>query len=161
MNCKRFLAFFFTLFCLATATNAQKNKLPPFRMMQPDGKVFKAEQLPLGKPIILIYFDPDCDHCQGMITEMLGRFNDFKKASIAMITFVPVEETGKFAKLYNLAKYPNIYTGTEGTSYFVRDYYRIVQMPFLALYNKNGDYIISYSRQIPLDDVKNKLAALN
>jgi cytochrome oxidase Cu insertion factor (SCO1/SenC/PrrC family) len=144
----------------ATQTSAQAAKIPPFRIIQQDGKVFKAEQLPLNKPIIIIYFDPGCDHCQVLVTDLLRRWKDFEKASIAMITFVPVDDLKKFSKDYNLPKYPNIYAGTEGTNYFVRNYFRIVQMPFLALFNKNGAFIVSYTRQVPLDDLKNKLLPL-
>jgi hypothetical protein len=33
---------------------AQPGKIPPFSMMQANGKVFKAQDLPMGKPIIII-----------------------------------------------------------------------------------------------------------
>ena len=51
-----------TAMMTSSDANAQKGKLPPFRMQTSSGKIFKAEQLPMGKPIILIYFDPGCDH---------------------------------------------------------------------------------------------------
>ena len=56
-----------TLFITATTVKAQVagkvTKVPPFGMLQTNRKVFRAQQLPANKPIIIIYFSPDCDHC--------------------------------------------------------------------------------------------------
>ena len=139
----------------------QQGKIPPFRMLQTNGAVFKAEDLPMGKPIIIIYFSPECDHCTKMLKDFFQQAASFKKASIAMITYLPVEKVTKFVKDYEVNKFPNIYTGTEGTSFFVRDYYRIKEMPFVALYSKNGALIQYYSKDIVLKDLANKLKDLN
>ena len=140
---------------------AQAGKLPPFRMIQANGKLYKAENLPMGKPILIIYFSPDCDHCQKFMKEFFQKSNDFKKASVVMLTYQPVEKVVQFDKDYSIQKFSNLYTGTEGNSFFVRNYYNIMQMPFTALYDKNGNFITSYSREIPLKDLTKKLSALN
>jgi thioredoxin-related protein len=148
---------------LAAPTNAgaQANKLPPFRIMQSSGKVFRAEDLPMGKPILLIYFSPDCDHCEKMLKEFFGKAVQFKEASVAMITYLTLDKVAKFEKDYPVKKYANIYTGTEGTTFFVRDYFKITEMPFAVLYTKTGDFVQSYSRQIPLKDLATKLKSLH
>ena len=136
---------------------AQPGKIPPFRMVQVNGRVFKAEDLPMGKPIIVIYFSPECDHCEKLMKELFKRAADFNRASIAMITYLPVEKVSKFVKDYNLTKYANMYVGTEGTSFFVRNYYKITDMPFTALYTKNGDLVVSYSKDVSLKDLSRRL----
>jgi AhpC/TSA family len=140
---------------------AQTGKVPPFRMMQTGGKVFKAENLPMGKPIIIVYFSPDCDHCTKFLTEFFKRSGEFKKASVALITYLPVEEVSRFEKNFNLDKYTNVYVGTEGNSFFVRNYYKIVEMPFVALFNRNGDLIKLYPKEGFLNDLSAKLKNLN
>lgn len=130
-------------------------------MVQPDGKVFKAENLPFEKPIIIIYFSPDCDDCQQLTTDLLKRVNDFKSASIAMITYLAVESVSKFAAKNNLNRYSNIYVGTEGNYLFVKNYYNIEQFPFIAIFNKNGDLIKKYyNKEINLIDLSNCLKKL-
>lgn len=140
---------------------AQSGKVPPFRIIQSNGKVFKAENLPFEKPIIILYFSPECDDCQEFISKMLSHYENLKNVSIAMITYLPVEDVSKFVSRNSLNKYSNIYVGTEGNSLFVKDYYNIEQFPFLALYNKNGDLIIKYpGREINLDDILIRLKNL-
>jgi thioredoxin-related protein len=140
---------------LITSTlSSQSNKIPPFQMMQADRKVFKAQFLPLGKPIVLIYFSPDCEECQKLTKEMLERIEELKNVSIAMITYQPVELVAQYVTKNNLGKYPNIYVGTEGSSLFVRNYYDIRLFPFMTLYNKDGDLIVKYtSKQVNVDDL--------
>lgn len=140
--------------------SAQSGKLPPFRMMQVNGKVFKAEQLPVGKPIIIIYFSPECDHCEVLMKELIRQKVNLKSASIAMITHLPVNAVSKFVQQYSLNKYPNIYIGTESTTYFVRDYYKLTQMPFMALYTKSGDLVKMYRKEGELPDLIKRLNKL-
>lgn len=139
---------------------AQPGKLPPFRIVQPGGKILKAENLPFEKPILVIYFSPDCDHCQAFMNDFFKKISSFKKASIAMITFVQVEKVQKFMNDYKVNKYPNIVAGTEGTTFFLRNYYKINDIPFVALYDKNGNLISSYQHEIPVNDLAKKLEKL-
>jgi AhpC/TSA family. len=143
--------------CISSSAYTQQGKIPPFRVIQSDDKIFKAEELPMGKPIIIIYFSPECDHCDKLMKDLRKRTMDFKSASIVMITWLPVEKVSRFVQQYNWNKHPNIYVGTEGNSFFVRDYYKITEMPFIALYTKNGDLVKSYSKEDALTDLFNKL----
>ena len=144
----------------AATAQAQAGKLPPFRMVQANGKIFRAEDLPIGKPIVIIYFSPDCDHCDQLVKELLKRKADFNKASIAMITYLPVDPVTKFVKAYDLNSLPNIYVGTEGSTYFLKNYYQLTSMPFMALYTKNGDLVKQYPKDEGLTDLINQLKNL-
>lgn len=145
---------------LSSATQSQSNKVPPFKITQADGKVFFAGNLPLGKPIVIIYFSPDCEDCQQLTKELLKRINEFKNASIAMITSQPQDMVKQFISEYHLDKYSNIFIGTEEDSYFVGKYYRVGQLPFMTLYNKNGDLIKIYDKGLSIDDLLIHLRAL-
>ena len=146
---------------ISTNAKAQAGKLPPFRMMQTTGNVFKAEDLPMGKPIVIIYFSPECDHCDRLMKELVKQKEEFKKASVAMITYLPVEKVLAFEKTYFLKNYSNIYTGTEGNSFFLKNYYQLTEMPFAALYSKEGNLVKSYSKEINLKDLSARLNRLD
>jgi thioredoxin-related protein len=161
MSIKKIRIILLTGFLLVqTIVFAQVGKLPPFRMVQANGKVFKAEDLPMGKPIIIIYFSPDCDHCNQLMKDFIKRQANFKKASIAMVTYLPVDDVRKFVEKYNLGKYPNAYVGSEGNTFFLKNYYRLTQMPFIALYTKNGDFVKSYRNEEALTDLSNRVKNL-
>lgn len=151
---------FWAIFCLSSDIWAQSNKVPPFRMTQSNGKLFNATNLPYGKPILLIYFSPDCDHCQVMMKEWFKKVDDFKKASVVMISFLPIDKMATFEKDFKTNQYPNIIVGTEGFSFFVRNYYGIADMPFMVLYDKDGNLVTSHEKNIPLKELADRLKKL-
>ena len=51
-------------------------------------------------------------------------------------------------------------TDGEGTTFFVRNYFKLTEMPFVALYKKDGDFVTSYTRDIALQELAQKLRQL-
>lgn len=149
------------LFVSNVDANAQTGKIPPFRIMQPNGNEYRADNLPMGKPILIIYFSPDCDDCLAFMDKFIKQIGSFNKVSITMITYLPISEVAKFSTEYRIYKYGNIVVGTEAPTIFVRNYYNITKIPFVALYDKNGNKIVSYERNIPIMELKNKIKVLN
>ena len=139
--------FLFLLAISAVSAKAQQNKLPPFRMFLETGTVFKAEQLPLGKPIVLIYFLPDCEHCQLLTQNIVKHLDELKGFSVVMVTYYPPAEVGRFARRYGLDKHSNFYLGTEGNFFYLKNYYNLSKLPFAALYTQNGNLIKTYNSE--------------
>ena len=159
----RFIVIFLTLISYISSTSlySQSGKLPPFRMVLQTGKVFRAQDLPFEKPIIIIYFSPECEDCHEFMTEMLEKYDDFLDASIAMITYLSVDAVKSYVAENDMEKYPNFYIGTEGNTLFVAKYYGIRTFPFVALYDKNGNLIKSYySKQVNVNDLITRLKNL-
>jgi thiol-disulfide isomerase/thioredoxin len=148
------------LFMISSNSYSQPVKIPPFQMIQANGELFKAQDLPMGKPIVIIYFSPDCEECQKFTEAMLSRMDDFWKSSIAMITYLPVPDVAQYVSKYKLNIYPNIFVGTEGNSFIVRYYFNIKRFPFVALFNKNGDLIKIWDKEENIDDLSKRLKAL-
>ena len=138
---------------ILVSSKAFSQPLPPFKMLLSSNKIFSAAELPGGKPLVLIYFDPDCDHCQKLMAELFKKIERFKKADIVMVTFKSIPELLGFEKRYNTPKYRNIQVGTEGNFFYLRNYYKLVKMPFTALYDKNHNFIYSYRDETDVDDL--------
>lgn len=154
--------FFLPVILIITSfTLSAQQKVPAFRMVLSSGKLFHASSLPQGKPIIVIYFSPECDHCHVLMKEWFKRSGDFSKASVAMITFLPVSSVSLFEREYNTKQHSNIIAGTEGTTFLVRNYYKVLDLPFVALHDKNGNLVSTYSKDIPLNTLAAKLRQLN
>jgi cytochrome oxidase Cu insertion factor (SCO1/SenC/PrrC family) len=149
------------MFVICSHLYSQSGKVPPFQIVLQNGKVFRAQNLPLGKPIIVVYFSPECEECHQFTEGLLKLIDDFQNASIALITYMPVDKVKQFVSVYKLEKYANIFAGTEGNSLFVLNYYKISKFPFVALYDKNGNLIKKYNNtEINLADLINRLKAL-
>ena len=148
-------------FCFSTtllfSSKVISQPMPPFKMILSDNKVFNAVDLPKGKPVVLIYFDPDCDHCQKLMKGFFKKINSFKKAEIVMVTFKSIMELAAFEKKYNTHNYTNIKVGTEGNSFYLRNYYQLIKMPFTALYDKNKNLSYSCSQETGVDDLIKRL----
>jgi len=155
------VSFFFCFaFILFFSSRMNSQTIPPFKMTLSNNKIFNAADLPKGKPIVLIYFDPDCDHCQKLMAELFKKINSFKKVEMVLITFKSVTEVAAFEKKYTTNKYANMKVGTEGTLFYLKNYYKLEKMPFTILYDSKGNYRFSYRDETPVDDLINKLNGL-
>src|SRR5215468_6227785 len=83
---------------LLSSWACSQSLLPPFKMFLSNDSVFSATQLPKDKPVIVIYFDPECDHCQKVLAEIFKKINSFKKTEIVLVTFNPVADIAAFEK---------------------------------------------------------------
>ncbi|MBO9592801.1 MAG: redoxin domain-containing protein [Niabella sp.] len=142
--CRGRFTLLILLLAAALAGNAQGKKLPAFQMVQANGQLFKAQQLPMGKPILLAYFSPGCDHCEKLVRQMRQRQAQLARLSVVLITYWPVKDVAAFVKQFSLQQFANFYVGTEGNTFFVRNYYHLEQLPFMALFTKNGDLVKQY-----------------
>ena len=77
-----------------------------------------------------------------------------------MISYFPIKDLAKFCVKYKTSNYKNIIAGTEGSSFFVKDYYKIMDLPFAALYDKDGNIQSSYQKNIPITELISKLKKL-
>jgi cytochrome oxidase Cu insertion factor (SCO1/SenC/PrrC family) len=127
-------------------------RIAPFQIVLDNGKAFNATQLKPGA-VVLVYFSPDCDHCQNFTKDLLKNFSVVGNKQVVMITPQSMEMLRPFIARFNLAAYPNIKVGTEGTSYLVRKYYNIMHYPFIALYDKNGQQVKTFEGEQPHTDI--------
>lgn len=149
---------FFLLFHNLFAQTA--DKLPPFGMTLSNGHFFKAADISRGRPILLIYFAPDCDHCHTLMNAFFKQATDFKAVEVVMVTFKPASELVAFEQAYQTSLYPNITVGTEGTTNYLRLFYKLQATPFAAFYNKEGKLISSYRKNPSLEDLLKGLKQL-
>jgi cytochrome oxidase Cu insertion factor (SCO1/SenC/PrrC family) len=160
MKRKKTALFFLLAVILLNASKVAAQptgQLPPFSMTLASGQYFNGNQVAKGKPVLLVYFDPDCDHCHTMMNDYFARPADFKAAEVLMITFKPLNEIRTFAQAYKTHLYPNIKVGTEGSTYFLRNYYKMQNTPFVVLYNKEGKPVARYQKDVPLEALLKQL----
>ncbi|HXR83846.1 MAG TPA: thioredoxin-like domain-containing protein [Hanamia sp.] len=134
--------------------------LPAFQMKLSNGKIFSSSEISHKKPLILIYFAPDCEHCEALMKQIFSQINTFKNTELVLVTFEPLQVLPAFEKEFQTAKYPNIKVGSEVKVLYLQKYYQLQHTPFTALFDKNGKLIVSYKDYTPLNDLIKKLKAL-
>ncbi|AYL97620.1 TlpA family protein disulfide reductase [Mucilaginibacter celer] len=83
----------------------------PFRFLSP---LHSLE----GKPVVINYFSPDCDHCQYMATQMVKNKNAFKTCEVVMVTGANEGQTRAFITQYKLNELSFITVGIDTASRF-------------------------------------------
>jgi thiol-disulfide isomerase/thioredoxin len=128
--------------------------IPPYHILTTDSVYLTPANLKKNKAVMVIYFSPDCGHCQHLVSEMKPVMKDFKNMQVIMITWMPpLRGLRDFAKDYNLKKYPNVILGTEGYTYVVQRYYRVRTTPYIAVYDKNGKLSQTFDKVPEMKDL--------
>ena len=141
------------LLLISLPGKADAQSIPPFRIQLTNGKIITPQNLSKENPLLIIYFAPDCEHCQVLIHDLLERINDFKKSQIVLVSFEPLQDVINFQKNYRLSAYPNIKCGTEIPVFYFKNLFNLSKTPFSALYSKKGNLIISYQNETPLNEL--------
>lgn len=105
---------------------------------------------------MIIYFSPDCSHCQHLVYEMRPKMKQLRNVQIVMVTFTEFDRLKmiqNFRRDFDLAKYPNVTIGTEGHSYIVQRYYQVSTTPYIAIYDRNGKLVKGFSKAPSIDEL--------
>ncbi len=119
--------------------------IPPFKILLPDSSWYTKANLNTKQPTWIIYFSPDCGHCQMETEEILKNINKLRKMQIVLITSRPFDDMKHFARYYSLNKFSNIKVGTD-PSRFITNFYKVEMTPFSAVYDKKGNLIRAYEK---------------
>lgn len=129
-------------------TVGSAKKIAPFQIRLVNGQQYTSAQLAAG-PVVLIYFSPDCEHCQSFTKDLLKNYNVVANKQVVMVTFQAMDMLKPFVSQYSLGTYPNFKVGTEGTSYLVQRYYQIRSFPYIAIYDKKGNLVRTFEGEQP------------
>ena len=126
---------------------------PPVKLLMPDSSsYFTKANLEKNKPVLLMVFHPECEHCQHEAEDITKNIDRFKGIQIIMSTMVPLQEMKAFMAKYNLAAYKNIIVAQD-YSFFLPPYYQFNNLPFLAFYNKKKKLVSTFGGTLPVDKI--------
>ena len=154
----KFLLTILTLVAFSQSPMAQTDTTPPYKkikgwpplvLTQLNKESLTSKDLKKQETIIM-YFSPECDHCKHQTTEMINRIKDLSKYQIILVTYQPEEEMAGFQTYYQLQKYANIRMGRD-SKFLLPPFYRIQNLPFLALYNKQGELLKTFDGNVKVD----------
>jgi thiol-disulfide isomerase/thioredoxin len=146
----RFTFFLAILFTASTAFGQLKkqaaagadNDLPPMMIKGMDGKQYAARDLKGN--VVIIMFQPDCDHCQReakQIHDNLAYFKDYHLYFLAAAAPVDVQ---RFANDYQLMKKPNVHFGITTVNEIINSYGPI-DAPSLYIYSKDRKLVKKFN----------------
>jgi thioredoxin-related protein len=127
--------------------------IPPFKLLEVDSVHFVTkDDIKKNRKVLLMFFSPECEHCKHQMQDILADFSKFKDIEIVMATFQPFEQMQSFYTYYRIADHPNILMGRD-EKYLLPPYYRMQSLPFLALYDKKGQFIAKFEGNQKVDTI--------
>ena len=129
--------------------------IPPFQLLEVDSvHMLTKEHIKKNKQVLLMFFSPECEHCKHQMRDILADFSKFKDIEIVMATFQPFEQMQTFYNYYRIADHPNILMGRD-EKYMLPPFYRMQSLPYLALYDKKGNYITHFEGNQKVETILN------
>ncbi len=127
-------------------------KIPEFAILQPDSTWFTNKQLPENKPLVIIYFSPDCGHCQMAAGEFVKGMDKLKGVELVWVSYHSPDQIKEFADAYKLSQYSNVVMGRD-PNYKIPVFYKIQFTPFMAVYDKKGTFLQAYQQGTTPDTI--------
>lgn len=126
---------------------------PPAKFLLPDSVgFFTKADLAKNKQVMLMVFNPDCDHCQHETEDIVKNIEEFKKIQIIMSTMASITDMRLFIEKYKLNQFDNIKV-VKDISYFLPTYFQFHNLPFLAFYDKKQKLISEFSGSLPVEKI--------
>ena len=157
---KYLISFYFLLSCItAIGQNVtvppykRFPTLPPIQLLLGDSVTkYTKENIPGKKPVLVMLFSPDCNHCQHTAEEMYKNKEALKDIHIVMATVLSLNEMNGFMKKYKLNEMKNVVAGKD-IYFLLPPFYAIKNFPYMAMYNKKGNLIMGFEGSMGIDKV--------
>ena len=131
----------------------QFKTIPPLKIRLMDSATwFTKANLSPKKPTWIIYFSPDCGHCQLVTEEIISNISALQKVQIVMVASRPFEDVKNFYDHYVIRKFPNITLGVDPSRLIV-NFYRVDHTPFSALYDKKVNLVKAFKDAPTIDQI--------
>ncbi len=125
-------------------------KIPEFSVLnckstKTDSVWINNKTLPKEKPVVFIYFSPECSHCELETEEIKKHMDSLKNATFVFVSYHPIEKIKAFYDKYDLGKYSNVMMGRD-LKYFIPSFFRVEFTPFVAVYAPQGNFLKAYKQ---------------
>ena len=112
--------------------------IPAFKVnIVPDSSEFSNQNLKKNVPFILMFFSPDCEHCQNETKELLAYKTELKDIQILMVSIAPYKEIKDFYETFRLSSMTNITLGQD-VNYKLGSLFKLRTYPSIFVYDNKG-----------------------
>lgn len=127
---------------------AADSDLPDMPIELLSGDSINAKSL-YGRPVVLVLFQPDCDHCQreaAQIRQHLGAFEDYE---LYFVSSSGGPDVQKFSHDYGLSGHDNVIFGVTTVDHII-DNFGGIQAPSMYIYNDNGALVQALNGEVDI-----------
>jgi thiol-disulfide isomerase/thioredoxin len=137
-----------------------KSDMPSFNLLLEDSiTVLNTKQIPVGKPILLVFFSPDCEHCQEETINLTKKMSLLKNIEIYFISIQPLADMKYFSHYYHLKDFSNV-TMVQDYTVSMPKYFKINVTPYMILFNKQKQLKVIFKGVFPVDSIVKEINKL-
>lgn len=133
-----------------TAPAPVQNDLPEMPLLRSDGTQFTARSL--SGNVILVFFLPDCDHCQREARQIGNNLNAFKDYALYFVSTAPLPEQEQFGRDYNLSGRPNVSFAQTSPEELYK-HFGLFPTPTVYIYREGGRLVKVFRDETPVERI--------
>jgi hypothetical protein len=127
--------------------------LPPFKVISANNFLFQSGDLEKGKPIILVLFNPNCDHCRVAATKLVDKVDDLKQSLLFFVTGPNLQsELGTFVATTGLIDMDHIMMSADLFN-MTDSLFESKGIPQIMLYNREHILIHKQYSELNMDSL--------
>jgi len=131
----------------------QQRRLPHFTLQLTDGSsILRRDDLDSSRPVLIMLFSPNCDHCHRQTTEITRRMADLGDLQIVLCTYEALDMIKSFQETFRLKEFPAIRVGRDAGFFFV-PFFAARNVPLLALYDRRQQLLEVFRGTVPVDKI--------
>lgn len=131
------------------------SKLPPLRVVTLDGKTITNKDVSYHANLLVMLFNPVCEHCQNETELLEQNIKLFNKSKLLMVTAPNMKsELGSFERNSHTGNYMNtILIGLDSNGTIDKTF-QYNSLPQINIYNSKRKLIKVFSGDTPIDSLK-------
>lgn len=131
--------------------------LPPLKVYTREGKYLTEADIAGNGHLIVMLFNPTCDHCEEQTVLFREHISLFKKTKLVLLAAANmVPHLGYFTNVTKTADYPAIQIGVDSSGYIDKTF-RQVTLPQINVYDKDRKLTKMFFGSTPLDSLRQYL----
>src|ERR1700692_3203428 len=105
----KYIILVIILVSTTSCSSKEKENMPSIALRMIDSiTIFNTNQIQKGKLILMMYFSPDCEHCQSITQKIIENIDEFKNIQLYLITTDAFDRLIIYNYYYHIEKFKNL-----------------------------------------------------
>jgi thiol-disulfide isomerase/thioredoxin len=140
-----------------SAPTPANSEIPSIEILLTDSStIFHTNTLSARKPVVLLFFSSNCDHCQKEAEDLVHHKETLKKIKLVMISTEELYVIRNFYEQYGLSAVNKLIIGKD-IRYAGIKHFQFESIPYCAFYSKGHKYLGSLERNFNTNSIILKL----
>jgi len=127
--------------------------LPAFYiLLQDSSTIFNTYYIEEGRPTVLMFFSPDCEHCQQFTKGLIEHMDSLKEVQFFLFTPMSLAMLRPFAEKMKLKNYKNMMVGKD-YQFFFPQFYGAKYVPYIAVYDRQKKFVKMFEGNVKIEEL--------